>query len=265
MVSMTATGSVRPKSPRSARHQVAHRVPVLVRRERDAHARFAQRFIQRMLHVGAPLAPGEVAVDAHHVVEVPRRQQAHFRRVARELLVVVGRRRAPVVRIAALLGPRRSDGFLARAERAPLHRALQDLDRRERVAGAVEEFQHRMIAPGGSRAQLGDGALFSLLFQRGVQRASDAAPLRGPRHADHLETQAGPGAAELALEHAAQGVPAQHRALLGRELHVQLRLAQRGGQPPLEIRAPGAARHLRVERHHRVKIGARKPPYFQFM
>ena len=90
-------------------------------------------------------------------------------------------------------------------------------------------------------------------------------PLRRARHADHLEAQTGPGAAELALEHAAERVAAQHAALLGGELHVQLRLAQRGGQPPLEIGAPGAAGHLRIERHHRIEVGARKAPYLQFM
>ena len=96
-----------------------------------------------------------------------------------------------------------------------------------------------------------------------VQRAADALALRRRRHADHLETQPGLGAAELALEHARQGVPAERAALLGRELDVQFRLAQRRGQPPLEIGAPGAAGHLRVERHHGVKVGARELPDFQ--
>ncbi|MNC85329.1 hypothetical protein D3C83_09200 [compost metagenome] len=98
-----------------------------------------------------------------------------------------------------------------------------------------------------------------------MQRAADAAALRARRRADHLQPESGPGAAELALEHARQRIPGKRRArLLGRELHVQLGLAQRGGEAPLEIGPPRAARDGGIQRHDLVEVGARELPDLQF-
>ena len=63
--------------------------------------------------------------------------------------------------------------------------------------------------------------------------------LRVGAHADHLEPQAGLAAAELAFEHAREDVAGEALVVGRRELRMQLRLAQRGLEPPLEV---GAAR-----------------------
>ena len=216
-----------------------------------------------MLHVRAPLTPGEVAIDAHQILKVACRQEAHFRVVARQLLVVVRRRRAPVVRIARLVAYRRFNRLLARAQRARVHRALEDLHRRERVAEAVNEAQHGVVAPGCTGPQFCDGPLFRLVFQRDMKRAPDAATLRCLRHANHLDTKPPSTAAKLALEDATEGMATQRAALLRRQLQVQLRLAQRRRQAPLEIGAPSAAGKLRIERHRGVQIVARERAHLQ--
>src|SRR6185369_12072531 len=56
---------------------------------------------------------------------------------------------------------------------------------------------------------------------------------------------------------------AMRAVLLDRELQMQLRVPQRGGQPPLEIGAPRATGKRRIELHYGVQVRACQAPHFQ--
>ena len=60
--------------------------------------------------------------------------------------------------------------------------------------------------------------------------------------------------AELAFEHARERVAEVLARGARRELQVQLGLAQRGGEPPLEVGAAGAAGERGVQRHDGVEV-----------
>src|SRR5688572_1665049 len=223
MVSMSATGSARPKSPWSRR-------AVEPGRERHAHA-VGERLADRAAKVAVPVATGVAAVDARHAFQITFAQRGDLHAVARERFEVGAARRAVVIRVRGLCA-----GFDRRfARRAKLgfgEGAVEHVRRRKAKTAAIEEAEQRALAPQRGGADLGEPPPARLFLERALERRAEPAPLHGRSDAEGLEAHRRLGAAELAFEHAAEHVAGETAVVLDRELQVTLRVAAGGGEPP---------------------------------
>ena len=209
-----------------------------------------------------PVAAGDVAVDAHDVGQVVAPHRAHVGVVAREPLEVVAR--APAVidleRRSGAVGQRDRIVALGRVF-AAVHRAVDDVIRRQSEAHRIEPAHHPVIVPRRLRCA-GRGCRGGAPTRERIEHLlADAMPPRVVAHADDLEPQPGLGAAELALQDAGENISGEARVVGGGELRMELRLVQRGAQPPLEIVAARTAFDRRIDRDHGFEIFARERPY----
>ena len=196
MVSITATGSVRPKSPRSAR---AIRKPAIApsqpRGQRDAHAESSHRLGELRGDVVAAVAAGDARSMRTIVAQVGAAViGAHVGVVAREALEVVGRAarrsrsRAPAPSPAA---GRRVIVALGRVLAAASTAQLEHMARRQREAHRVQPARAcawsrpRGRACARRRCRAGGRTRPSAL----EQPAPTPLPSRVAAHADQLEAQ----------------------------------------------------------------------------
>ena len=137
-------------------------------------------------------------------------------------------------------------------------RTLEDEIGRELEAHRVQPAQHAGVAPACPGPQIADPVAHGPLDESVEQAPADAPAARVGTHRDQLEAKARLGAAEFAFEHARQDEAVDAVFAAGRELRVQFRLAQRGGEPAFDVGAARPAFDRGVDRDDGVEVAARE-------
>ena len=185
--------------------------------------RLVQRFLELAPEVLAPIATGRELVDPHDGIEVVCAQVADARRHLLERLV-------------------------GRGERHAVDFALQERARREQEAGSVEELEEPVVAPVNLGDHVPDPACHALPAERAHEVVTDADVLRCGRDPDGLEQDRRLGTPILARGDAREDEPDQPRGARCGDLQVRLGVADRRGEPALEIPASRAPDDAPVQR-----------------